>query len=91
MLGSILTWLLAVWGAITAVFIVVMVWKSLIGFREADVVILDSLEDRQAEEQKRVIARMEALTLWAKGLGVASLALILLTGGLWTYWSLTAR
>jgi hypothetical protein len=72
-------------------FIVVMVWKSLIGFREADVVILDSLEDRQAEEQKRVIARMLALTSWAKGLGIASLGLILLTGGLWTYLSLTAQ
>jgi hypothetical protein len=88
---SFLTWLLAVWGVITAAFIVVMVWKSLIGFREADVVILDSLEDRQAEEQKRVIGRMMVLTSWAKGLGVASLALILVTGGLWAYWSLTAR
>jgi hypothetical protein len=90
MVGSLIRPLLLVWGAVTAAFVVVMVWKSLAGFREADVVILDAVEDKQAQEQKLVISRMESLVAWAKGLGIASLVLILLVGGLSIYWSLTA-
>jgi hypothetical protein len=90
MVGSLIRPLLLVWGAVTAAFVVVMVWKSLAGFREADVVILGSVEDKQAQEQKLLISRMESLVAWAKGLGIASLVLILLVGGLSIYWSLTA-
>jgi hypothetical protein len=88
MIGSLLRPLLIVWGAVTAVLIVVLAWKTVIGFREADVVILDSLEDSQANAQKRLVARVESLGRLAKGLGIASLTLIILLGVLWTYWTL---
>jgi len=90
MIGSLIEPLLIVWGAVTAAFAVVVVWKSLAGFREADVVILDSVEQKQAQEQKMTIARMQSLVTWAKILGIASLALILLFGGLSVYSSLMA-
>ena len=90
MVGSLIRPLLLVWGAVTAAFVVVMVWKSLAGFREADVVILGAVEDKQAQEQKLLISRMESLVAWAKGLGIPSLVLILVVGGLSIYWSLTA-
>jgi hypothetical protein len=90
MIGSLIRPLLIVWGAVTAAFIVVMVWKSLVGFREADVVILEPQESRQAEEQKQLISQMQSLVAWAKGLGIASLALILIVGGLSIYSSLMA-
>ena len=90
MIGSLIRPLLIVWGAVTAAFVVVMVWKSLAGFREANVVILDSLEDQQAAEQRVIVSRMQSLVAWAKGLGIASLTLILVVGALAVYWSLTA-
>jgi predicted methyltransferase len=90
MIGSLIKPLLILWGVVTAAFLVVVVWKSLVGIKETDVVIADPLEDRVAEEQKVVISRVESLLAWAKGLGFASLALILLVGGLSIYWSLTA-
>jgi hypothetical protein len=90
MIGSLIKPLLILWGVVTAAFLVVVVWKSLVGIKETDVVIADPLEDRQAEEQKVVISRVESLLAWAKGLGFASLALILLIGGLSIYWSLTS-
>jgi hypothetical protein len=90
MVGSLVLPLLIVWGAVTVAFAIVMVWKSLVGFREADVVILDSLEDKQAQEQRATIARVQSLVTWAKILGFSSLALILIVGGLSIYSSLLA-
>jgi hypothetical protein len=90
MVGSLIMPLLIVWGAVTAAFAVVLTWKSFAGFREADVVILDAVEDKKAEEQKRTIARMESLVTWAKILGIASLVLILMVGGLSVYSNLAS-
>jgi hypothetical protein len=80
-----LTPLLVVWIAVTVVFVAVMFWKSLVGLKEEDVVILDPAEDRQAAEQQQTIARVERLASWAKRFGIASAALLVLTGGLWLY------
>jgi uncharacterized membrane protein len=82
---SLLTLITILWAAITAVFIGVMAWKSLIGLREEDVVILDPAESRLAEEQHQLVMRIERLTRWAKTFGFASLALLLVVGGVWAY------
>jgi hypothetical protein len=84
MIETLIRPLLIVWGAVTVAFVVVMAWKSFAGVRETDVVILGE-ENRQAEEQKAMMTKMQTLVAWAKGLGVASLALILLVGGLSIY------
>jgi hypothetical protein len=85
MIGSLIMPLLIVWGAVTAAFAIVVAWKSFAGFREADVVILDAAENKQAREQEATVARMQTLTTWTKILGIASLALILIVGGLSVY------
>jgi hypothetical protein len=90
MIGSLIKPLLIVWGAVTVAFAIVLVWKSLAGFREADVVILDAVEDKQAQEQRQTIAPMESLNTWVKILGIASLALILIVAGLSVYSNLMA-
>ena len=84
------TLLLIAWAAVTAAFIGVMIWKSLAGMKEADVVILDEAETKQADEQQHVIAKMERLTFWAKSFGFTSLALLLLAGGLLAYRAIRA-
>jgi hypothetical protein len=83
--ASLFTLLLVVWAAVTLVFVAVMAWKSLVGLREEDVVILDPAEAKQAEEQQQLVARIERLTVWAKTFGFASLALLLVVGGVWAY------
>lgn len=87
---SLVTVLLVIWGAVTVVFVAVLIWKSLVAFKEEDVVILDPAEASQAAEQEMIIARVERLTLWAKRFGFASLALLLVTGGLWLYRGISA-
>ena len=73
------------WGSVTAVFVALMIWKSLVGLKEDDVVILDPAEDRQAAEQQVIVAKIERITRWAKYVGFTSLALLLVTGGIWVY------
>jgi len=82
---SLFTLLLIIWGTITLAFLAVMAWKSLVGMREEDVVILDPAEARLAAEQQLVIATMQRLTRWAKTFGFASLGLLIVLGGIWAY------
>ena len=83
--ASVLTVSWIIWGAVTGVFVILMIWKSLVGFKEDNVVLLDPAEDRQAAEQKLIVARVERVTLWAKRFGYASLALLAVVGGVWAY------
>ncbi len=53
--------------------------------------IADPLEDRQAEQQKAVISQVQTLLMWAKGLGIASLVLLVIVGALSIYVSLSAN
>ena len=83
--ASFLTVSWIIWGSVTAVFVALMIWKSLVGLKEEDVVILDPAEAQRAAAQQLIIAKVERVTLWAKCFGFASLALLLVTACIWVY------
>ena len=89
MSASLLKVILIVWTPITAAFIVLTIWKILVGLKEEDVVFLDPAEASQAAEQERVIAKVQRLDSWVKAFGLASLVLFLAGGGLWLYQGLS--
>ena len=89
--ASFLNAALIIWAVVTAGFMGVMIIKSLTSMREDDVVILNPAQAKRAAEQKQVIARVERLTSWAKGLGFTSLGLLVVIGSLWAYQSIVAR
>ena len=76
---------LIIWGVVTAAFVVVMIWKSFIGYSEEDVLVLSAGETQQAIERRQVIAKVERLGSWAKVLGGASLILLLVAACIWGY------
>lgn len=78
-----LSWI--IWGSVTAVFVALMIWRSLVGFKEEDIVILDPAEAQRAAAQQLIVAKVERVTLWAKCFGFASLALLLVSGGILVY------
>jgi hypothetical protein len=90
MFGASINWLWILWAVVTLCFGVVTVWKSLVGMKEEDVVMLDPAEDKQANEQQEILKKVMRLARWAKGFGFSSLALLLITGGLWLYRGVTA-
>jgi hypothetical protein len=80
-----LTSVLILWAAVTVAFVAVMIWKSFAGINEEDTLLLSEGEAKEAAEQQEIIARVERLASWAKVLGIASLVLLLLAGGVWIY------
>ena len=78
-------YLLIVWGLVTAVFIVLLIRKSLLESREDDQIFLDAAEEHMAREQRELVARISALSRPVTTMGIASGALLLVIAGMWLY------
>ncbi|HTM49321.1 MAG TPA: hypothetical protein VL285_11585 [Bryobacteraceae bacterium] len=82
---SSLTMLWAVWGAITLVFVALLIYRSLIGMKEEDQIFLDPAEAGLENEQREIVKRLQRLSPYIKGFGVASAVSLVTIGGLYTY------
>jgi hypothetical protein len=80
-----LIYLLIAWGVITAVFIVILIWRSLLTNREDDQIFLDAAEEHMAAEQRALVAKITALSRPLMITGIVSGMLILVIAGLWLY------
>jgi hypothetical protein len=88
--ASFLTFIWIGWGVVTAAFVVLMIWKFVIGVPEDSFVIFGAAQ-RQAESQHRaIVARADRLTRLAKYCGFASLGLLLISGTVWVYRGIAA-
>jgi hypothetical protein len=81
-------WILAAAAALA--FAVVMTWKTFVGWKEEDVIILDPAEQSLENEQRSTVALVVKLTTWAKGFGFTALAMLVLIGGISLYNALHA-
>jgi len=84
-----LMWGLFVWAAITTVFVILMIYRSLITMREDDQLFLDPTQTALQNEQKAVQQKLNRLRPYAKGLGFASAALGVGLVGLWVFQAIT--
>ena len=82
---SLAVWLLIVWSVVTAVFVGLVIWRSLLGMKEDDQIFLDEVEDRLAKEQREVVARVQRITKYVKGFGFMSAGLLLVMLALSVY------
>jgi len=88
--ASFLTFIWITWGVVTAVFVVLIIWKSVAGVPEDSFVIFGAAQ-RQAESQHRaIVARADRLTRLAKYCGFASLGLLLISSAVWVYRGIVA-
>ena len=87
---SFLTFIWIVWGAVTAAFVVLTIWKSVAGLSGDNFVILDPGQTRQVSGQQAKILKVDRLTLWMKYLGFTSLGLLLISAGVWIYRGIVA-
>jgi hypothetical protein len=78
-------YLVITWGAITAVFIALLIWRSLLVSHEDDQIFLDAAEEHMAREQRELVARIGSLSRPIATSGIAAGALLLLIVGLWLY------
>ena len=78
--------LLVSWGVITALLIVVMIYRSMLTNREEDQLFLDAAGDSMAQEQRVIVSRIEKLGRPITALATVLSALLLLSAaGMWLY------
>jgi hypothetical protein len=73
------------WGVITAVLVILVIYRGTLSAREDDQIFLDAAEQHHYEEQQAVIAKMTRLTKPIIALAVISGVLLLTSAGLWIY------
>lgn len=85
MQSGIIFYLLIAWGIVFAVFLVLLLRKSLLEGREDDQLFIDSAQELMAKEQRELISKIHALSRPIMTSGIAAGVLLLVIAGLWLY------
>lgn len=80
-----LAYLIILWVLVTAVFIGLLIRRSLLTNREDDQLFLDSAEAHMAAEQRVIIGQISALSRPLLTTGITSALLFLVIAGMWLY------
>jgi hypothetical protein len=82
---SMLMWPLVVWGVLTVILIVLLIYRSTLTMHEDDQLFLDESASAMAQEQMELMKKLNKVTPFVKWLGAASGVLILVIAGLAVY------
>ncbi len=88
---SLLNILLIVWGVVTAILVILLIYRSTLTMREDDQLFLDQSESHMEKEQQELIARVQKLNIPVRILGGASALLILFIIGMSVYGTLNQQ
>jgi hypothetical protein len=80
-----LLYLLIAWGIATAVFLALILWRSILTTHEDDQLCIDAAGEHMAQEQRELIAKITKLSRPIATSGIAAGALLLLIAGMWLY------
>ena len=80
-----LVMLLIAWGALTAVLIILLIYRSTLTMQEYDQLFLDEAESHMEQEQAEILSKVNKITPFIKALGAVSGVMILLIAGMFVY------
>jgi len=80
-----MTILLSVWGALTALLIVLLIYRSTLTMQEDDQLFLDEAESHMQLEQTELLNKMNRIQPMVRLLGACSGILIVIIAGLWIW------
>lgn len=78
-------YLLIVWGVVTAIFLVLVAWRSVLSSHEDDQIFLDAAEEHMAREQRELVKKINSLSRPLLASGITSGVLLLLIAGIFVY------
>ena len=79
---SALTILAIIWGVVTGILIILLIYRSTLTMHEDDQLFLDEAESHMQKEQTELLARMNKIQPFVRLFGVASGFLILVMVGM---------
>ncbi len=78
-------WLLTVWGALTAILIILLIYRSTLTMHEDDQLFLNESDTHMQVEQTEILTKVNRITPLVKILGAVSGVMILVIAGLFIY------
>ncbi len=81
--------LFILWGGLTLVLVVLLIYRGTLTMHEDDQLFLDSAEDHMQKEQQELLMKMNRITPWVRILGACSAVLIFVIAGISLYTNLT--
>ena len=85
-----LTWLISIWGVLTAVLVVLLIYRGTLSMHEEDQLFLSNPDSPRHREQEELVDKMNKLRPMLKLFGTASGVMVLAIGGMFVYQSLNA-
>ena len=85
-----MVWLLIVWGVLTGILVILLIYRSTLTMQEDDQLFLDESASAMAEEQRELMAKVNKITPLVKWLGATSGVMILFIAGWAVYIGLNA-
>ena len=83
--SGIIFYLLVAWGVVFAVFLALLLRKSLLEGREDDQLFINAAEELMAKEQRELVSKIRALSRPIMTSGITAGVLLLVIAGLWLY------
>jgi hypothetical protein len=83
--------LLIVWGVLTGVLVILLIYRSTLTMQEDEQLFLNAAESHMQKAQMELIAKVDKINPFVKWLGTASGILILVIGGIFVYHGLTMQ
>lgn len=84
-MSSTLTMLLVVWAVLTALLIILLIYRSTLSMHEEDQLFLDESQKQMAADQEEIHHRMDKTQWPMRILSAASGMLILLIASMWVW------
>jgi hypothetical protein len=88
-MSHLMTVLLSVWGVLTGIFVLLLIYRSTLALHEDDQLFLNDAESHLQLEQTELQRRMGRIQPILRVLGAGSGLLILVIGGLWLWQGIT--
>ena len=78
-------YLLITWGVVTAIFLLLVIWRSVLTSHEDDQIFLDSAEEHMAKQQRELVSKINKLSRPILTSGIMAGVLLLAIAGIFVY------
>lgn len=80
-----LVWMLSVWGVLTGVLVILLIYRGTLTMQEDDQLFLDDTKSQMQQDQADIIAKVNKINPFVKVLGAASGIMFLVIAGMFIY------